>query len=117
MEKEGIERMEARSSSGSQHNSLSFINDFLPVSFPGRVVKMRHARSEFTLRGSLTAIVEFDDFGDEEIDMEVPEITNDFDIFTSFANCITERLVHLKARKGKDLSTLVQNLYKGVLKS
>ena len=118
MEKEGIERMKkisATSLSATQHNPLDFINDFLPGTFPGRVIHMEHARSEYSLRGIIHGRVAFDDYGTEDIEMEVCDISMDIDIFQSFAKCITERLVHLRQRKGKYLSTLVNNLYRGVI--
>jgi hypothetical protein len=114
MEKEGIERMQAKSISSAQHNPLDFINDFLPGTFPGRVLSMQHSRSEHSLRGLLYARVRFDHYGTEDIEMEIPDITPDVDVFELFITCIKERLVHLTARKGKDLSTLVKNMYEGV---
>jgi hypothetical protein len=114
MEKEGTERMEAKSLSPADHNPLDFINDFLPGSFPGRVIHMEHTRSEYSLRGVLHGRIAFDKHGTEDIEMEIPDIIRDMDIFKLFADCIMKRLVHLGQRKRKHLSMLVQNIYKGV---
>jgi hypothetical protein len=114
MEKEGIERMISDSVSMTRHNPLDFINDFLPGTFPGRVIDIWYERSVPMLMGLIYARVEFDEYGTEEVKMEVPDITPEVDIFKLFVNCIKERLVHLEARKRKHLGTLVNNLYKGV---
>jgi hypothetical protein len=75
---------------------------------------MQHSRSEYSLRGVLHGRIKFDDYGTEDLEMEIPDITQDLDIFEAFATCVRLRLEVLKDRKGKDLSTLVKNLYKGV---
>jgi hypothetical protein len=114
MEKEGIKRMEAKSLSAAEHNPLDFINDFLPGTFPGRVIHMEHTKSEYSLRGVLHGRIAFDKHGTEDIEMQISDLHQDIDIFTLFATCVKERLVHLEARKRKHLSMLVQNIYKGV---
>ena len=116
MEKEGIERMQGKSLSAAQHNPLDFINDFLPGTFPGRVIHMEFSHSEYSLSGVLYGRIAFDDYGTEDLEMEIPDITPDMDVFELFATCIRLRLEMLKERKGKYLNTLVNNLYKGVLK-
>jgi hypothetical protein len=77
---------------------------------------MEFAHSEMSLSGVLHGRIAFDDHGTEDIEMQIPDITPDMDVFKLFANCIKERLVHLEARKRKHLSMLVQNIYKGVSK-
>ena len=115
MEKQARIRRMNNTLPGSGRNPLTLINDFLPVSFPGRVIHMEHSPSEYSLRGVIHGRVIFDVFGTEDIDMEICDIAQDFDIFVRFAKCITERLAHLEEGKRKHLSTLVNNLYKGVV--
>ena len=100
MQKHCEERIMQLDLTAKSHNPLDFINHFLPDDFPGSISIFRNDRSEHSLSGVLVAIIEFDEFGSEIIEMEVPLMTQDIDIFEAFAKCIKERLVHLKAKNG-----------------